>query len=112
MEDELEQLKTKQAAKMKELAELREYEPGFNVVWGQLGEISNSINDILRRQHGEQIKGLEEQFWINHHRKPRRNHCFKCKKELFEVEREVCRNCNWMICDVDGACGCQFIEDA
>lgn len=87
-----------------------EYEPRFSVVWGQLGEISNSINDILRSQHEEEIRGLEEQFCTKQRRKPRRNHCFKCKKDLFEVEREVCRNCNWMICDVDGACGCQYLE--
>lgn len=110
MDEELERLKQEQASKMKELSKLMEYEPHYAVVWKQLGEISNAINDILRKKREVEIQKLEEQFWLANNRKPRRNHCFQCGKELLEVERALCSKCNWMICDTDGACGCKYIK--
>ena len=110
MREELERLKQEQAAKMKELSKLMEYEPQWAVVWKQLGEISNAISDIIAKERATEIQKLEEKFWLDNHRKPRRNHCFQCRKELLEVERQLCSKCNWMICDYDGACGCKYIK--
>lgn len=108
-EEQLQTLKERQAAKMVELSKLMDYEPKYSVVWGELGTISNSINDILARTREAEIQKLEQEFFQTHKRRPRRNHCFKCRKDLFEVERDICRRCNWMICDVDAACGCEYL---
>ena len=60
------------------------------------------ITDSDIEELDNQIKEYETAFL-----RGRRTHCYRCKKNLDEVNFAHCKKCKWMRCEC-GACGCGY----
>ena len=55
-------------------------------------------------------KAIERPSWSDTSQvKPfRSTHCYLCKKQIDSDTSFHCDDCDWLICPIDGACGCSW----
>jgi hypothetical protein len=39
----------------------------------------------------------------------RKTHCYKCGRNLDRKKDDICSDCAWIKCPIEGACGCKYL---